>query len=61
MKTKELRDKEAIELEKLLAEKEENVRKLRFELATKQAKSIRQIRSEKRDVARIKTLINEKA
>ncbi len=60
MKIKELREKNIEELKKLLAEKEENVRKLRFDLVTKQAKGTRQIRADKRDVARIMTLINEK-
>lgn len=60
MKIKELREKNIEELKKLLAEKEENVRKFRFDLVTKQAKETRQIRTEKRDVARIITLVNEK-
>jgi large subunit ribosomal protein L29 len=57
MKIKELKEKNTAELKKLLAEKEENIRKFRFELATKQVKGTRQIRTEKRDVARILTLI----
>lgn len=61
MKIKELKEKNVAELKKLLAEKEENVRKFRFESATKQMKGTRQIRSEKRDIARILTLINEKS
>ena len=60
MKTKELRDKNIAELTKLLAEKAESIRKFRFDLAAKQVKGVRQIRTEKRDVARIITLIREK-
>jgi ribosomal protein L29 len=58
MKIKELKDKNINELKKLLMEKEENIRKSRFELATKQVKDKRQIRKERRDVARILTLIH---
>jgi len=61
MKIKELRDKNIAELEKLLVEKRENVRKFRFENSTKQVKDKRQIRKDKRDVARILTLIKEKS
>lgn len=60
MKTKDLREKNIEELRKLLTEKEEIIRKFRFDLVTKQVKGIRQIRVEKRDVARIITLIREK-
>lgn len=59
MKIKELKDKNINELKKLLTEKEENIRKSRFELATKQVKDKRQIRKERRDVARILTLIHK--
>lgn len=59
MKIKELKDKNINELKKLLSEKEEGIRKFRFELATKQVKGTRQIRTAKRDVARILTLIGQ--
>lgn len=59
MKIKELRGKNIEELKKLLAEKREEVRKLRFDVATKQVKNTRQIRNDKRDISRIETLINE--
>lgn len=60
MKIKELRDKNIEELKKLLEEKRENIRKLRFDIATKQVKNNRQLRNDKVDVARILTLIKEK-
>lgn len=59
MKTKELREKGIEELKKLLAEKRESIRKVRFDIATKQVKNNRSLRNDKRDVARILTLINQ--
>ncbi len=61
MKIKELKDKNIAELKKLLAEKEDGIRKFRFELVTKQVKGTRQIRTAKRDVARILTLIQKES
>lgn len=60
MKTKELREKNIEELTKLVAEKEEVVRKARFDVSTRQAKDTRKLRNNKRDIARIVTLISEK-
>lgn len=60
MKIKELREKNSEELQKLLNDKRESVRKLRFDIAAKQVKNNRQIRSNKKDVAKILTLIKEK-
>jgi large subunit ribosomal protein L29 len=60
MKAKELREKNSGELEKLLQEKQEKVRKSRFDIAVKQVNNNREIRNEKKDIARILTLINEK-
>lgn len=59
MRIKELREKGIGELEKLLAEKRETVRKVRFDVATKQVKNKRQQRNETKDIARILTLIKE--
>lgn len=59
MKAKELRNKNIEETKKLLAEKRENLRKLRFDMATKQVKDNRQIRKEKKDISRILSIINE--
>ena len=58
MKIKELREKGIEDLKKLLSEKRESARKIRFDIATKQVKNNRQIRNDKRDIARISTLIN---
>ncbi len=64
MKVKEIRQKiREISLEEaknLLAEKMEKIRKLRFDIVSKQVKNIREIRREKKDVARLLTLIKEK-
>lgn len=59
MKTKELREKNTEELKKLLAEKQEAVRKLRFDVASKQIKNNRELRGNRKDIAKIMTLINE--
>lgn len=59
MKIKELREKNGEELKTLLTEKREIVRKLRFDLASKQIKNNREIRSNRKDIAKILTLINE--
>ena len=60
MKIKELREKSIAEMEKLLAEKREAVRKLRFDIATKQVKNNKQLRKDRKDIAKILTLISEK-
>ncbi len=60
MKIKELREKNIEELKKLLAEKREAVRKLRFDISSKHITKVRDIRNARKDVAKILTLINEK-
>lgn len=60
MKIKELREKNTEELKKILVEKEEMTRKLRFDLTTKQVKNTKELRTAKRDIARILTLLGEK-
>ena len=57
MKIKELRDKNKEELGKMLAEKRDKIRNVRFDIAAKQVKNNREIRNEKRDVARILTIL----
>ena len=58
MKIKEIREKSIGELKKLLAEKREDVRKSRFDIAAKQAKNNRNLRKSKKDIARILTILN---
>ena len=59
MRIKELREKNTDELGKLLSEKRESVRKLRFDVAAKQVKNVREARNSKRDIARILTILKE--
>ncbi len=58
-KIRELREKNNGELKKLLTDKREAVRKLRFDLTSKQIKNNQDLRKNKKDIARILTLINE--
>ena len=60
MKMQELKEKNVNELEKMLFEKQEKLRKLRFDMASRQVKNTKDIKNNKKDVARILTLINEK-
>ena len=58
MKTKDLREKSKDELKRLLEEKKEFVRKMRFDIASKQVKNHRVLRNAKKDIARILTILN---
>lgn len=60
MKASEIRELSVDELKKRLADEEENLGNLRFQLATSQLESPIKVRSVRRDIARLKTLINEK-
>jgi len=59
MKIKELREKNDGELKKLLEEKKEAVRKLRFDIASRQVKNHREMRNAKKDIAKILTISNK--
>ena len=60
MKLSEIRDKSVVELnEELVALKEELFR-LRFQHATNQLENPLQLRSVKRDIARVKTILRER-
>jgi large subunit ribosomal protein L29 len=59
MKIKEIREKSVEELKKFLSEKREAVRKLRFDIAAKQVKNIREIRQNKKDIAKTLTILKE--
>lgn len=58
MEYKELVQKSEKELLNLLRDHREKERELRFKIASKQHKNIREIRAVKRDIARILTQIN---
>ena len=60
MKASEIRDLSIDELRKRLADEEENLGNLRFQLATGQLESPIKVRTVRRDIARLRTLINEK-
>jgi large subunit ribosomal protein L29 len=60
MKMTDIRDLSLVELEKRLSDEEENLANLRFQLATSQLESPIKVRTVRRDIARIKTLIREK-
>ncbi len=61
MKAKDLREMTIEELEALVFEQKEKLYKLRFQLELSQLDDPSQIRQVKRDIARIKTLIQEKS
>jgi large subunit ribosomal protein L29 len=60
MKVTEIRELSVEELKKRLADEEENLANLRFQLATSQLESPIKVRTVRRDIARLKTLIGEK-
>jgi len=60
MKASELRELSLDELKKRLADEQENLGNLRFQLATSQLESPVRVRTVRRDIARLKTLIHEK-
>lgn len=59
MKTKELNQKTKKELNDLLIESRRKLGQLRFDLASKKLKNIREIRGLRRDVARIITILKQ--
>jgi large subunit ribosomal protein L29 len=61
MKVAELRDKSAAELNKLMVELHREHLNLRVQRATGQLAQPARFRSLRRDVARIKTILNEQA
>jgi large subunit ribosomal protein L29 len=60
MKAAELKDLSIEELQKRLADEEENLGNLRFQLATSQLESPIKVRTVRRDIAKIRTVIREK-
>ena len=60
MKAKELRQKSEKELNDLLNERKHKLGQLKFDLASKKLKNIKQIMELRRDVARVKTILKEK-
>ena len=60
MKAHELRSLSVEELKKRLSDEEENLANLRFQLATSQLESPISVRTVRRDIARLRTIIAEK-
>lgn len=61
MKIKELKDRSAGELEKLLNEEREKLRGLRFAVSTSQESKVRSLREARKTIARIQTLLTQNA
>ncbi|MEI6741584.1 MAG: 50S ribosomal protein L29 [bacterium] len=59
MKVKELQNKSNTELQKDLADTRAKLAQLSVDYRTKEVKNVRQIRSEKRNVARILTIMSQ--
>ncbi len=60
MKIAEIKQKSEKELKRMLREKQEKLRGLRFDLSSGKIKNIREVRMVKKDIARLMTIINKK-
>lgn len=60
MKPDELRDKTADELNAIVREKQDAIMKFRLQLATGVVDNTRLARNERRDIARIKTILRQR-
>lgn len=60
MKPKELRRKSIKELKKMEQEQREELRSLRFDLASGKVKNVKEVQAVKKNIAQIKTILNEK-
>ena len=56
MKVKEWQEKTKTELKKALIDLQEQARKLRFDMATREAKNVSDYKKIKKDIARLKTI-----
>jgi len=59
-KVDELRQKTKEELQKFLSEQKEKLRSLRFDIALKKSKNVREIRKIRKTIAQILTILNQK-
>lgn len=57
-KIKDFRKMKKEELSRVLQESQEKLRKLRFDLSEGKTKNVKDIRTLKKDIARIKTILN---
>ena len=60
MNIKDLKDKNAEELNSMLGELKVKVGELRFKLANRQLKNFKEIKEVKKDIARISTILKSK-
>lgn len=60
MKSSELNQNKKEELQKILQDKRENLRQLKFDLASGKVKNVRSVREMKKDIARILTVLRQK-
>ncbi len=60
MKIAEIRQKPKEELKNILKDNQEKLREIRFNLAAGKVKNVREIRQVKKEIAQIKTLLNQK-
>ncbi len=60
MKAHELRELPIEEIRKRLADEEQSLSNLRFQLATSQLESPINVRTVRREIARLKTIMNQK-
>jgi len=60
MKFQEISQKTEGELQKMLHQKREKLRQLRFDLKAGKVKNVREIREVKKDIARILTALSQK-
>lgn len=60
MDFEEMKTKSPAELTELLAEKEEELRALRFKLQSQQLKQMHKVSAAKKEIARVQTLLNKK-
>ncbi|USN53758.1 MAG: 50S ribosomal protein L29 [Candidatus Nomurabacteria bacterium] len=58
MKQQELQNKTAAELQKILAEKRAELRELRFKVANGQLKDVRDVRTVRKTIARVLTMLH---
>jgi large subunit ribosomal protein L29 len=59
-RTEKLRDQDTAELNQRQTELAEQVFRLRFQLSTGQAEAVSKLRSARKDLARVKTLLRER-
>lgn len=61
MITKELNNQSAPELKRLLAEKRDHLRVMRFKVAQRQLKKVHEIKNAKKEIARLHTALHKLA